>query len=288
MMPRTNSLVCCGALLLHVALLAAGALSGQSGGAGLGGFALDGESAIQWKLHSRIREVSGLTTTPDDRVWAHDDEWGIIYQLDISNGEVVKVFAFGDPGAKGDFEGIAFADDRFYLVESDGRIYEGPEGAHDERVLYNTYETRIGRRCEVEGLEYDPTDRVLLILCKRPRVEALEDHVGIFRWSLDTKALLTDVVLIPESPLAEGVDEKRFNPSGLARNPQTGTYFVIAAQQRGIAEVTLDGEVLAVRRVSKDLHRQPEGITFTSGPTLLIADEGIGKRARLTLYRPSR
>jgi uncharacterized protein YjiK len=233
-----------------------------------------------------MSEISGLTTTPDDRVWAHDDEWGIIYQLDPSDGEIGKVFALGDRTVKGDFEGIAFAEDRFYLVDSDGRIYEGQEGADDERVLYNTYETRVGRSCEVEGLEFDPIDRALLLLCKRPRVKALEDYVGIFRWSLDARALMPDPVLVPLDPLAEGVDEKRFNPSGLARNPSTGTYFMIAALQRGIAEITLEGEVLAVRRLPKDLHRQAEGITFMSNAILLIADEGAGKRARLTIYRP--
>lgn len=275
-------------LVLHAALLAASGASAQSARDGLERFALDAESAVQWKLHKRISEISGLATTPDDRVWAHDDEWGIIYQIDVSNGEVVKVFAFGDPGVTGDFEGIAFADDRFYLVDSDGRLYEGPEGANDERVLYNTYETRVGRSCEVEGLEFDPIGRALLILCKRPRVKELEDYVGIFRWSLDSRALMPDPLLIPTLPLAEGVDEKHFYPSGLARNPITGTYFMVAAQQRGIAEVTLDGEVLAVRRLSKDLHRQAEGITFTSNLMLLIADEGGGGRGRLTIYRPTR
>jgi hypothetical protein len=273
-------------LVLQVTALPAAGVLAQAGPYDLSSYAFDAGTVTQWKLHDRIREISGLATTPDDRVWAHNDELGIIYQLDISNGKVVKTFALGYPTVAGDFEGIAFADNSFYLVDSDGLIYEGPEGENNERVLYKAYETRVGRKCEVEGLEFDPIDRVLLILCKRARVEELEDYVGIYRWSVDQQALLQDPVLIPLDPLTEGVDEKRFHPSGIARNPTTGTYFMIAAQQRGIAEVKLDGAVIAVRRLSKDLHRQAEGITFTSNGTLLIADEGSGKKARLTLYRP--
>lgn len=273
-------------LLQLTVLPATGALA-QAGPYDLSSYALGAATVTQWKLHDRISEISGLATTPDDRVWAHDDELAIIYQLDISNGEIVKAFALGYPTVVGDFEGIAVADDRFYLVDSDGLIYEGPEGDNDERVLYKAYETRIGQRCEVEGLEFDPVDRVLLILCKRPRVKELEDYVGIFRWSVDQRELLPDPVLIPVDPLAEGVDERHFYPSGIARNPVTGTYFMISAQQRGIAEFTLEGDVIAVRRLSRDLHRQAEGITFTSTATLVIADEGSGKKARLTIYQPS-
>jgi len=286
MMPRRDRRNVSIFFSLQVASLLAADVAAQSGRSDLVAFAFDAESVVQWKLHNRLSEISGLTTTPDDRVWAHNDELGIIYQLDPSDGEIGKIFAFGDSTVKGDFEGIAFAEDRFYLVDSGGRIYEGREGAHDERVLYNTYETRVGRSCEVEGLEFDPVDRALLLLCKRSKVKELEGYVGIFRWSLDARALMPNPVLVPMDPLAGGVDQKSFNPSGLARNPSTGTYFMIAARQRGIAEITLAGEVLAVRRLPKDLHRQAEGITFTSNSMLLIADEGAGKRSRLTIYRP--
>jgi uncharacterized protein YjiK len=255
----------------------------------LNAYVLTEESAVQWKLHKRLREISGLAATADGRVWGHDDELGIIYEIDYSEGKVVKVFAFGLKTPVEDFEGIAAAHGKFYLVDSDGRIYEGSEGDNDERVLYNTYETRIGVACEVEGLEYEPEENVLLLLCKRPRVEALRDQVAIFRWSLDQRAITQDTTLVPVDALVIDPDEKdEFRPSGIARNPSTGTYFVISAQQNAIAEVTPQGEVLAVKSLPKKVHRQVEGITFVSENTLLLADEGGNKRATLTLYRPAR
>ena len=263
--------------------------SAQAGEYDLNAYSFTAESALQWKLAKRIREISGLTTTSDDRVWGHDDEWGIIYQIDYVEGELTKAFAFGYPTARADFEGIASAHGRFYLVDSDGRIYEGSEGDNDERVLYNTYETRIGMKCEVEGLEYEPAENALLLLCKNPRVRELEGYVAIFRWSLDQRAVMENTTLLQIDALAIDAEGKeRFQPSGIARNPSTGTYFVIAARQNAIAEVTLQGEVLAVGLLPKGVYRQVEGITFASETTLLIADEGGDKKARLTLYRPSR
>ena len=58
----------------------------------------------------------------------------------------------------------------------------------------------------------------------------------------------------------------------------------MAARQRAVAEITPGGTVLAVRRLTAGLHRQAEGISFTTNHTLVIADEGAGKRATLSFY----
>ncbi len=88
-------------------------------------------SARQWKLPGRLQEISGLAMTPDNRLLAHNDEKGIIVEIDYQSGSIVKAFGLTDlskPVAD-DFEGIAVADARIYLVSSSGRLYECPEGA---------------------------------------------------------------------------------------------------------------------------------------------------------------
>ena len=64
----------------------------------------------------------------------------------------------------------------------------------------------------------------------------------------------------------------------------SGNYFIVAARQAAIAEITPNGEVVAVMKFPADWYRQVEGITFASDNTLLVSDEGAGQRARLTLY----
>ena len=250
----------------------------------LNDYDLTGDGATRWRLHRRLREISGLTSAPGDRIFAHDDERAVIYEIDYRTGRLVKAFAMGDKGARGDFEGIAFADDRFYLVTSSGWIYESREGEDDEGMLYNIYGTGVGKKCEVEGLAFEPAGRVLLMVCKTPRDKEIEDFVAIYRFSLDSREITGAPLLVPLREITSRIDGKSFRPSGIERHPLSGNYVIVAAQQFAMAEITPDGRVVAVVKLKRGNHRQVEGITFTSDGTLLLADEGGRRRARLTLY----
>ncbi len=115
----------------------------EAGGA-LTRYSFTGERNESWKLPRRLREVSGLAATADDRLFSHDDERGIVYELDPTDGGVLKSFALGSPVPKDDFEGITVVDDHFFMVTSDGTLYEVPEGADGEHVLVNTFATDVG------------------------------------------------------------------------------------------------------------------------------------------------
>jgi len=276
-----------GLLLLIPPLSAASLIQDRS--QGLDAYSFDETSATRWKLPTRLREISGLATTPDDRLFGHDDERAVIYEMDYDAGKLVKAFAMGEKPAQADFEGIAVVGDRFYLVTSWGRVYESFEGADAERMLYNTYDTGAGKKCEIEGLTYEPSDNTLLLLCKNPRVAELKDRVSIFKWSLEDRlAVNQPSIQIPLDAFTGRIDKKDFQPSAIDRNPATGTYFIVAARQEAIAEITPQGEVLSVREFPKGYHQQAEGLAFLSDNRLIVADEGGHKRARLTVYQPPR
>ena len=238
------------------------------------------------KLPKRLREISGLAMLPGNRLLAHDDERGVVVEIGYPDGSIEKAFALGDRGVVADdFEGIAAAEGRLYLVTSSGRLYEFGEGADGARVLYKRFETGLGRDYELEGLAYDPEQRVLLLVTKNPRKRKLEGLIAIYRWSVDTRQLAGDGhILLEASALARRIDKKRFQPSGIERHPVSGNYFLVAARQHAVAEITPQGQVLAVAELASGRHPQAEGISFASDNTLVIADEGAGKRARLSFY----
>lgn len=245
--------------------------------------------ARPWATHrlpGRLREISGLATTADGRLLAHDDERGVIYEVGIEEGELRKGFGLGDPVARADFEGIATAHGRIYLVTSAGTIYETREGADDERMLFNTYGTGLGRRCEVEGLAYEPDRDALLLVCKNPREDGLAGVVAIFYWSFETRELSASPLRIAEAALAAAVGEERFQPSGIERVGDTGTYLLLAGPQGALAEVSPTGTVLAGRRLDPARHRQAEGIAVLSDGRLMIANEGEDRGGRITVYAP--
>ena len=244
--------------------------------------------ARYFKLPKRLREISGLAMLAGNQLFAHDDERGVVVEIGYRDGSIVKAFALGDrrgPVAD-DFEGIAAAEGRIYLVSSSGQLYEFGEGADGEAVPYNLYATGIGQYYEIEGLAYDPDQRVLLLVSKNPKNPGQAGLIAIYRWSVDTKQLVeVGRILLEASALARRIDHKRFQPSGIERHPVSGNYFLVAARQHAVAEITPQGQVLAVAELAPGRHRQAEGIAFASDNTLVVADEGVSKRAPEFLLR---
>lgn len=273
------------------AALAAGifAVGFSSPSSVLAGYAMASGGDTHWELPKELGEVSGLATTPDGRVFAHGDERALILQLDVPGQRVVKTFAMGRNGVPGDFEGIAVVSGRFWLVTSDGMLYESAEGENGGWVPFRIYDTGVGAQCEVEGLAYDPTSAALMIACKEPRVPALRGQIVVFRWSIARRALLPRGTLrLRSNTLARSAGVSNFHPSGIERDSATGHWLLVAARQRAIVEITPAGELVGGVALVRRRHRQPEGIAIGSGRTLLIADEGGGRRGMLTVYRRAR
>ncbi len=254
------------------------------GAQGLAAYELDKDAAEQHELPGRLREVSGLATTSDGRLFAHDDERARVYQIEPRSGEVVKRFDVGAGGVRGDFEGIAVAGERFYLVESDGTLYEFREGEEKEDVSFREVKTGLGRRCEVEGLAHDPDSDALLLVCKSTRGRDLRDHLVVFAAPLSTLEPEAEPrYRIPYASLRDVGARGRLHPSGIEVHPVTRRIFVVAAREEGIVEFDRTGRFVGAAELPGKRHVQPEGIAFVLD-RLALADEGTGRKATLTLY----
>ena len=110
---------------------------------------LSESSPRQFILPKKVSEASGLTMTDDGRLFVHDDERAVVYQIDYSSGVIVKQFALGRFGVKGDFEDIAVKGRTFYLVRSDGVLFEFPEGGDGQTVDFRTYKTQLSAKNDV-------------------------------------------------------------------------------------------------------------------------------------------
>ena len=245
------------------------------------------DSLKQWKLPKKLREISGLAYY-DGRLFGHDDQLGIVYQIDTDRARLTKAFAIGRRTTQADFEGIAIVDGTFYLVTSAGRLYVFEEGDNGKRVPHKVHITGLGNRCEIEGLAHDPPGNRLLLVCKEPRIRELEKYVAIFAWSLERQRITEkETLLIKRSNIHKLIPGKQFNPSAIEVDRETGNILLLAARQRAIAELDGNGRVIAAFELPRaSLHRQAEGIALTPDNKLIIADEGGTKKARLAIYRP--
>ncbi|MFN8571572.1 MAG: SdiA-regulated domain-containing protein [Gemmatimonadaceae bacterium] len=236
-------------------------------------------------LPRHLTEVSGLAVAPDGRVFAHNDERGIVSEIDPCTGRVVKSFSLGAPALHADLEGLAIVGDQFFLITSTGALLQFKEGANNASVPFTTTDTGLGRACELEGLAYEPADRSLLVGCKQPRQATRHPSLTLMRWSLERRAPASpDRITVPLASLGT-TGSNGFRTSAVERDELTGHYLVIAGPERLLAEVTSAGEVLATIRLRHEWHRQPEGITLLGDSVLVIADEGGNGRGTVTCYR---
>jgi len=257
------------------------------------------DSKMTIELPKRLQELSGLTMTHDDRLFGHDDEKAIIYQINQSNGSVIKSFSVGKKTVKKDFEGIAFVNDLFYLVTSEGQIYEFKEGQNKSSVSYNIYKTKLSSRNDVEGLCYDPDTKSLLLPCKGYPGKGYDGKRAVYSFSLSEKKLekkprflisIDEVSKLRETDFTQQMGdfflltESKFAPSGIEKHPDTGSFYILASKGKLIVEISSEGKLIGKILLDKEHHYQPEGITFDKDHSLLIGDEGGNGKAKITIY----
>jgi uncharacterized protein YjiK len=243
------------------------------------------ESFRQWKLPAKLRELSGLALTSDERLLGVTDEEAIVYEIDYENGRLVKSFAFGEPVLRGDFEGIAVLDDYVWLMTSKGQLFKAAEGANGAHVQYQQIDTGLGKYCEFEGLAQDRENGLLLLACKETKSKG--DDLKIFELSVAGNRVSTiRDVAVPTAAIGGKIGSKHVNPSAIAVEPKTRRRIMVAARQRALFQLSSEGDLIdAIILPKKKRHRQAEGIEITSDGRLLIADEGGDGRARLAVYR---
>jgi len=255
-------------------------------GSALKWYDFDNENVDFVKIPDELKEISGITFTPDDRLFAHGDEDGDIFQLNPQTAQIIKRFSLGSMLViSGDFEDIAYVNDRFFMVESNGKLYEFKEGNSGRFVNYKTYKTFLKSSNDVEGLCYDSETNSLLLLCKGSPGEGFRRQKAVYSFSLSSMTLDEKPrFLIDLKSIKKNTIENEFSPSGIAKHPASGTFFLIAAVGNSIIELNKDGEIINQKDLPEKIHKQAEGIAFMKDGTLYISNEGKDKTARLVRY----
>lgn len=236
----------------------------------------------QWRLPGRLAEISGIAASADGRVFAHDDERAVIYEIDVAAGRLIKNFALGDPIETGDFEALAIAPDGlFHMITARGLIYtfrEGDDGAH---VPFDTIDTGLHRTCEIEGLAYLAAEDSLIIACKRMNDRAMRGTVSLYSWRAEAGA--RPWLALPEANLATRAGVEHFRPSSVEIDAASGRILLLSASDGALAELGGNGEILSARGLGAR-HPQAEGVTIAPDGALIISDEAAGGQAMLSRY----
>lgn len=237
-----------------------------------------------WIMPAELREISGLALTSDGRLLAHDDELARIVEIDARRGLIKKSFMVGN-GIRGDFEAITVAGQDIYLLLSNGVLYQFREGANGAHVPYRTYDLRLGKECEFEGVAYQKDSAWLVLPCKKSHKKHLDDELVIYRWRIgETDDSAVSMMTVPVEDVIDGNKWKKFQPSDITIDPETGNYVIISSREKGIVVLTPEGEVLDSQSLPGQ-HHQAEGVAITNDSILAVSDEATSRPAAITLYR---
>jgi hypothetical protein len=122
------------------------------------------------------------------------------------------------------------------------------------------------------------------MLCKHHGLSRAAGGVLGFWWPLKDRRLDFDRPFRIDSA---GLGARRFSASGATFDPASAHLLVLAGPDHRIAEVDLDGRIVATGELDPARHPQAEGIAITHDGRLVIADEGRRTGARITVYAPS-
>ncbi len=235
-------------------------------------------------LDAKLREVSGLAPAGRNSVFAHGDEYAIVHEISLNEGQILRSFAFGKPTATGDYEGIARIGDAIWLVTSDGKLLEGRIEEHGKRTRFHVYDTGVGAACEIEG--FAPADEAgrFYLLCKN-LLASKDKKLRIYRWAIAERFAAPELTIdVPLATLAPAAAVGDFRPSELARDARSGNFLILNASG-GVLEITGTGGLVRYIPLDRTQHPQPEGLALMPDGRLVIADEGGARAGALAVYR---
>jgi uncharacterized protein YjiK len=238
----------------------------------------------KWLMPDVLREISGIARTADGRILAHNDERSRVFVIDPMRGVITKSFFVGERTFTADFEAIAVSGERFFLLTSNGDIYEFGEGDENEVVPFTKHATGLGEQCEFESLEVEPRTNAFILGCKNISRRSERNQLLLFRWvNRDGGAGSVTRISVPLADAIGSNDWKALSPSDMAIDPSTGNYILITGPEKALIEITPQGQVVQSMPLPGD-PQQPEGVIVTPDGLLIIADEAVSRDGDITIY----
>jgi hypothetical protein len=239
----------------------------------------------EWPLPKELKEISANVFLDDVRMACVQDNDGIIYIYNLQSESVDEKIKFAD---NGDYEGLAIVQNTFYVLRSDGFLFE-VQPQKDKTPLVKTYDLPLEMENETESLCYDSENNRLLIGVKEHDLQE-QDKKGIYGFDLKTKQMSTNAVLYIDSKVSiddndddgkkndKGKKKKKgkaeIKPSGIAIHPTSRDLYILDGPSSRMFIADSKGNIKSKIQLDKKVFPQPEGLCFNKSGELYISSEG--------------
>lgn len=249
------------------------------------------------KLPPVLHEVSGIALIDSTTVACIQDENGIVFMLDLKKGEIRDQIIFHTPG---DYEGITSTGSDIYVLRSDAALFriesDGSSGS-----LRKGFTAGIPPN-EYEGLCYDRRNNRLMVMPKhKPGKEFENDgRHPVYGIDLGSETLLKQPVFgitikdlnkfaAANNIKISGDDSKiRFKPSAIGIHPLTNEFYVLSAIARMLFVFDMNGTIVHMEKLDKDIFNMPEGISFLENGDMMISNEGRKNPPAILIFKYKR
>jgi uncharacterized protein YjiK len=265
----------------------------------------------QWEMPKELKEISGMVPVDSLHVACIQDTDGTIFIYNLQADSIERRINFAGGG---DYEALALVDSTYYVLRSDGFIYEFTESGEGTPKV-TTYDIPLGAEQDTESLLYDEKNNRLLIAVKE-KDPTEKDRKGIYSFDLATKKMDPKAVFMIEANAPSSASEQtkdnekndngdsdngdgkkkkgkkngkgksnaEIKPSEFALNNNTGELYILDGPEARLFIVGLDGKIRAEYDLDKKVFPQPEGIFLTSAGELFISTEA-SKEAKAVLAK---
>jgi hypothetical protein len=237
-----------------------------------------------WVLPPELKEISGNVLIDDHRMACINDNDGIIYIYNLQAGKIEQQIQFGEAG---DYESIARVGSMYYVLRSDGVIFEIQQHGNSKPDV-KTYETPLKADNETESMFYDSAKNRLLIAVKNKDLTK-KHQKGVYSFKLNKKKMDEEAVFyIGESTKDEEESDYRkekkrkkqeIRPSEIAIHPKTGEVYILNGPRSELLIAEPIGLIKSIIQLDHNPFTQPEGLCFSPNGDLYISSEG-GKKGQ--------
>jgi hypothetical protein len=228
-------------------------------------------------LKKEMLEISGIAYVSDDKLAAINDEKGQLYILDLKSDSSISYKFSG----KGDYEEVVKTDSAYYVLDSDGDIFEVRPPAFNSI----TYKFHASGKIEFESMVWYKKQNKLVLITKEQ--QSKKAGISAFSFDLATKQF-EEQPFFNISYKEVFVKLENFNaeckPSGAAINPVNNKLYIVASVGKALLECTQDGKLEKIYKMNPAHFPQPEGITFATNGDMYISNEGIEGKSTILKF----
>ena len=222
-----------------------------------------------------LLEISGITFRPgkSDSIYAIQDEQGRVFRLAWG----VKRQYNAKFGKQSDYEDVAILKDKVVILKSNGTLFYFPLADAIYEEVDSVKEIKgLLPDGEYEGMYGDDATGKLYIICKNCKDDDSKTQVTgyIFQFGDSISRQGSFLVNVDEIKNITGKVKRGFRPSGLAKNPLTGEWFMISAVNKLLVVADENWKIKETCFLNSNIFNQPEGIAFDEKGNLYISNEG--------------